>query len=409
MKDVIALVLAGGRADAMGVLTSRRSMAAVPFGGLYRVIDFPLTNLSESGIDTVGILSQYRPASLMDHVGIGRPWDYNGRDRELTFLPPYEGTKELDWYRGTADAIFQNLHILRRHQPRDVLVVSGDHVYRMNYGPLIDRHRRTKADVTMAFKRMDVGRPSRFGIGVLGDGGRVTQYVEKPADPPSDLASMTVYCFRTEVLMEAVRRNAEVGTTFHLYNEVIPSVVDGGRVFGYLHRGGWEYLRPLPAWHDAHLRLLTRKGIGVPMDRLMTNVESGGYGDAPPAEFQASADVSRSLVAPGCRVAGKVRRSVLSPWVTVEEGAVVEDSVILNRTTIRAGTRVIRSVLDKDVTVGEGALLCGEDRLVSVGKGAMNGEGSILKAGAEVGPWEAVPMGAVIAQAAATGPRGGNR
>jgi glucose-1-phosphate adenylyltransferase len=380
----------------MGVLTSRRSMAAVPFGGLFRVIDFPLTNLAESGIDRVGILSQYRPASLMDHVGIGRPWDFNGRDRELTFLPPYEGVKELDWYRGTADAVNQNLHIVRRHKPRDVLVLSGDHVYRMNYGPLIDRHRRSKADVTMAFKRMDVGRPSRFGVGVLGEGGRVTQYLEKPADPPSDLASMTVYLFRTEVLVEAVRRNAEVGTTFHLYNEVIPSVVDGGRVFGHVHRGGWEYLRPLSSWHDAHMRLLTRKGIGVPLDGVLTNAESGGYGDAPPARFGAAADVSRSLVAPGCRVSGRVRRSVLFPWVTVEEGAIVEDSVILNRVTIRAGARVLRSVVDKDVSVGEGALLCGDERLVSVGKGANVGDGAILKSGAEIGPWEVVAMGAVV-------------
>jgi glucose-1-phosphate adenylyltransferase len=396
MNDILALVLAGGRSDAMGVLTSRRSMAAVPFGGLFRVIDFPLTNLVASGIQRVGILSQYRPASLMDHVGIGRHWDFNGRDRELTFLPPFEGSKELDWYRGTADAVFQNLHIIRRHKPRDVLVVSGDHVYCMDYGPLIDRHRRSRADVTMAFKRMDVGRPARFGVGVLGDGGRVTQYVEKPADPPSDLASMTVYVFRTEVLVEAVTRNASVGTTHHLYNEVIPSVVDGGRVFGHVFRGGWEYLRPLTAWHDAHMRLLSGKGIGVPMDLVRTNAESGGYGDAPPALFEASADVSRSLIAPGCRVAGRVKRSVLFPWVTVEEGAVVEDSVILNRAVIRPGSRVIRSVLDKDVLVGEGALLCGEDDLVSLGKGALVGDGSILKAGTVLGPGESTAMGAVL-------------
>lgn len=396
MKDVLALVLAGGRADAMGVLTSRRSMAAVPFGGLYRVIDFPLTNLAESGIGRVGILSQYRPASLMDHVGIGRPWDFNGRDRELTFLPPFEGLKELDWYRGTADAVLQNLHILRRHLPRDVLVVSGDHVYRMDYGPLLARHRRTKADVTMVFKHMDCGHPSRFGVGVMGEGGRVTKYVEKPADPPSDLASMTIYLFRTEVLIEAVKDNSQSGRTFQLYDEVIPSLVEGSRVFGHVHRGGWEYLRPLSAWHDAHMRLLSRRGIGVPMDHVRTNVESGGYGDAPPARFEASADVSRSIIAPGCSVAGRVRHSVLSPWVTVEEGAVVEDSVILNRTVVRSGCRVIRSVVDKDAEIGEGALLCGDDALVSVGKGVRIEGGCILKAGAEVGPWEAIPMGAVI-------------
>lgn len=396
MKDVIALVLAGGRADAMGVLTARRSMAAVPFGGLFRVIDFPLTNLAESGIERVGILSQFHPASLMDHVGIGRPWDFNGRDRELSFLPPFEGVKELDWYRGTADAIFQNLHVIRRAKPRDVLVLSGDHVYRMNYGALIDRHRRSKADVTMAFKAMDCGRPSRFGIGVLGDNNRVTQYLEKPADPPSNLASMTVYCFRTEVLMDAVTRNAQVGTSRHLYDEVIPSVVANGRVFGHLHRGGWEYLRPLSEWHEAHMRLLGRRGIGVPMDSVRTNLESGGFGDAAPARFESTADVSRSLVSPGCRVAGRVHRSVLFPGVTVEEGAVVEDSVILNRVVIRSGSRVIRSVVDKDVDVGEGALLRGSDALVSVGKGARIGAGALLQPGVEVGHRQEVPEGALV-------------
>ncbi|HOI11391.1 MAG TPA: sugar phosphate nucleotidyltransferase, partial [Myxococcota bacterium] len=211
MNDVLAMVLAGGRVDAMGVLTARRSMAAVPFGGFYRVIDFVLSNLSESQVEPVGILSQYRPYSLMDHVGIGRPWDYNGRSRELMFLPPFEATGERDWYRGTADAVYQNLHVLERYRRRDALVLSGDHVYRMDYRPVLDFHHRTGADVTMVFKRMDVGRPARFGVGVLGEGGRVLDYLEKPADPPSDLASMTIYVFRADVLAEAVRRNAATG------------------------------------------------------------------------------------------------------------------------------------------------------------------------------------------------------
>ncbi|HOU53445.1 MAG TPA: sugar phosphate nucleotidyltransferase [Myxococcota bacterium] len=396
MKDVVALVLAGGRPDAMGVLTARRAMAAVPFGGLYRVIDFPLTNLSESGVERVGLLSQFHPASLMDHVGIGRPWDYNGRSRELSFLPPFEGAGDLDWYRGTADAVYQNLHFLRRAGARDVLVLSGDHVYRMHYGPLVERHRRMKADVTMAFHPMDCGRPSRFGIGVIGEGGRVLDYQEKPADPPTNLASMTVYCFRTEVLVAAVERNAREGRTFHLYDEVIPDLVRNGRVFGVVHRGGWEYLRPIEAWHDAHLRLLTRRGTGVPMDRVLTNPETAGWGDAPPAFFAEGARVSRSLVAPGCRVSGQVSRSVLFPWVVVEPGAVVEDSVVLHRCVIRAGARVVRSVLDKDVQVGEGAVLAGDGRIVSAGKGSRIGAGVLIRQGVEVGIRQQVPEGAVL-------------
>ena len=379
------MVLAGGRVDSMGVLTARRSMAAVPFGGMLRIIDFALTNLSESRVEQVGILSQYRPASLMDHVGIGRPWDFNGRTRELSFLPPFEGHKELDWYRGTADAILQNLHFIERYRPRDVLVLSGDHVYRTNYGPLVDRHRRSGADLTMAFKRMDCGRPSRFGVGVLGANNRVTDYLEKPDDPPTDLGSLTVYCFKADVLVQAVRDNARTGRTFHLYDEVIPGLVRNGRVFGHVMRGGWEYLRPLTAWHDANLRLLSQKGIGVPMDHVLTNLEAQGVAAAPPAVFASGADARNCFVAPGCVVRGRVRNSVLSPGVVVEHGAVVEDSVLLNGMRVGRGALVRRSVLDKGAVVGEGAILSGDDALVSVGKGARIEHGAHVAAGTEVG------------------------
>lgn len=386
MNDVLAMVLAGGRADAMGVLTARRSMAAVPFGGFFRVIDFVLSNLSESQVEPVGILSQYRPYSLMDHVGIGRPWDYNGRSRELMFLPPFEATGERDWYRGTADAVFQNLHVLSRYRRRDVLVLSGDHVYRMDYRPLLEQHQRSGADLTMVFKRMDVGRPSRFGVGVLGDGGRVVAYLEKPDDPPSDLASMTIYVFRAEVLAEAVRRNAANGRTFHLYDEVIPELIrDGARVFGYVFDGGWEYLRPLSAWHDAHMRLL-RGGIGVPMDRVLTNLDAVGVGDAPPAFVASSADVENAWIGPGCRVRGRVLDSVLFPGVVVEEGAVVAHSVLLNDVTVSRGCRVTRAVMDKACVLGEGVVLDGAEALVSLGKGVRVAPGEALAAGAEVPP-----------------------
>lgn len=372
--------------DAMGVLTARRSMAAVPFGGFYRVIDFVLSNLLESQVEPVGILSQHRPYSLMDHVGIGRPWDYNGRSRELMFLPPFEATGERDWYRGTADAVFQNLHVLSRYRRRDVLVLSGDHVYRMDYRPLLEQHQRTGADVTMVFKRMDVGRPSRFGVGVLDDAGRVVEYIEKPADPPSDLASMTIYVFRTEVLAEAVLRNAATGRSFHLYDEVIPDLVrNGARVFGYVFDGGWEYLRPLSAWHDAHMRLLGG-GIGVPMDRVLTNLDAVGVGDSPPAFVARSADVRNAWLGPGCRVRGRVARSVLFPGVVVEEGAVVEDSVLLNDVVVGRGARLTRTVVDKACLLGEGAALNGAYDLISLGKGVRVAPGAVLAAGTEVPP-----------------------
>jgi len=396
MKDVLTMVLAGGQVDSMGVLTAHRSMAAVPVGGLFRVVDFLLTNLSESGARRVGILSQYRPSSLMDHVGIGRPWDYNGRTRELAFLPPFQGTGALDWYRGTADAVYQNLHYIERYAPSEVMVLSGDHVYRMDYGPIIEGHRRRNADLTMVFKRMDCGRPSRYGVGVLGDDNRVTDYQEKPDDPKSDLASLTIYVFRTGALLARLAENATTGRTFHLYDEVIPRMVAEDRVFGHVFEGGWEYVRPLAAWHDLHMRLLEPDGVSVPMDHVRTQLEEQGLGDAQAAFFAPSADVKRSRIAPGCHVAGRVRSSVLFGRVTVEKGARVEDSVLLNGTVVRKGARVSRAVVDKRGTIGEDARLEGGDELVSMGKFARLGAGVRVNQGAVVASRADVPDGTTI-------------
>jgi len=393
MKDVIAMVLAGGRVDEMGVLTAHRSMAAIPFGGMYRIIDFALTNLSESGVRHVGILSQYRPSSLMDHVGIGRPWDYNGRTRDLAFLTPYEGHSAHDWYRGTADAVGQNVHFIERHRPRDVLIVSGDHVCRMHYGPLLDLHRRSGADLTMAFKRMKITGKSRFGMGVLGAGDRVVDYLEKPAVPPSDLVSLTVYLFRTEVLVRQVQINAQNGRTFHLYDEVIPALVRNAHVQAYVFDGGWEYARPLSAYHDVHMRLVSPGGIEVPMDSVLTNLHQACLADAPPAWMDHTARVARSRVAPGCRIRGEVQRSVLFPCVSVAHDAVVHDSVILGRTVIGRGARVSGAVMDKHVEIGEGAVIDGTDGLVALGEGCKILPGAVLPPSTVVEPGATFPAG----------------
>jgi glucose-1-phosphate adenylyltransferase len=396
MKDVLALILAGGRVDAMSVLTARRSMAAVPFGGMYRIVDFVLTNLAEAGISRTGILSQYRPASLMDHVGIGRPWDFNGRTRELTFLPPYQGTKDVDWYRGTADAVYQNLHVIERYKPRDVLVLAADHVYRMDYAPIVDFHRRRGADATVVFKRMDCGRPSRFGVGVMNAHSRVVEYHEKPADPPSDLASLTIYVFRTEALVARLKENADTGRTFHIYDEVLPGMVAEGRVAGWVHDGPWEYLRPLGAYFDAHMRLLRDPEARSVLQGVLTNIDAQGIGEAAPAVFADDGDAKRSLVSPGARIAGRVADGVLFPFVHVDADASVSESVLLHGVTVGRGATLSRAVVDKDVAIGEGATLEGGDRLVAVGKSARIGRGARLLPGAVVGVGEVVPDGAVV-------------
>jgi glucose-1-phosphate adenylyltransferase len=236
----------------------------------------------------------------------------------------------------------------------------------------------------MVFKPMDCGRPSRFGIGVIEAGGRVVRYEEKPRDPPSDLASLTIYLFRYEVLAARLRENAATGTTFHLYDEVIPRMVREDRVMGFVFDGGWEYLRPLDAWYDTHMRMLSPEGFRVPMDRVVTNPEGQGLGDASPAFFAPGAEVLASLVPPGCRIHGTVRRSVLFPGVVVEPGAIVEDSVLVNDVRVGSGTVVSRAVVDKGCVLGSCAVVGGHGGVTALGKEARVVPGGRIAAGSEV-------------------------
>ena len=387
MESVLAMILAGGQPDAMGSLTRNRSMAAVPFGGIYRIIDFTLTNLMHSRIDHVGILTQYRSSSLMDHVGTGRPWEYNGLSRTLMFLPPYEGVGETAWYSGTASAIYKNLNFIKHHKPGEVLVLSGDHVYRMDYRPLLEQHRRTGADVTIALKPMHGTDLSIFGTARLDRNNKVVEYREKSHEPCSNLVSMTIYVFKTDILVNAVAENATKGKTRHLYDEVLPALVSRGRVFGYVFRDPWEYLRPVSAWYDAHMKIIIPGRDPVPTHRVLTNPDTQGLSDVPAAWISRSGMVSQSMVAPGCKVYGSVTGSVLSPRVVVEPGAVVLDSVIMDRCYIGRDARVLRTVLDKDCHIGPGVKVGDGRELVVLGKGTTAGENVPQSQAVPVRPW----------------------
>jgi glucose-1-phosphate adenylyltransferase len=260
MRKTIAIMFAGGRAEEMSVLTHWRPKSAVVFGGAYRMIDFALTNLARTkGIDYVGILSQYRPSSLIDHVGIGLAWDFVGNERGVRFLPPHLGPDHTEWYRGTADALYQNLDFLSLHRPDDVLIVSGDHAYSMDYTALLRFHVEKDADVTLAFTPVEKD-PSRFGVAELNAERRIMSYVEKPKHPRSNLASMTVYVFKREVLVEELKRHAALGPeqrkSFHIYDEILPHLIQNRRAFGWVHHGTWEYARTLDAYFQAHQDLL---------------------------------------------------------------------------------------------------------------------------------------------------------
>ena len=356
MKKIVGMVLAGGRVDELSVLTAKRPKSALPMWGMYRIIDFVLSNMMHAGIEVVGVLSQYRPYSLNTHLANGEPWDYVGRSRALRILSPFKGATDSDWYRGTADAIYQNLNFIERYSPETVLVASGDHVYGMDYRPMLKQHLATQADLTIAFKRVPREQAHLYGTAVLDESGRVTAYQEKAMDPEGDLASLTVYVFNTGCLAERLRQNAREGKTFQIYSEIIPRMVDEkARVFGWVFDGYWQYARTLDTYYTTNMDILGEDRPDLPAWRVRTNLNPGTMGDLAPAIFRSTARVRSSLVCSDAMVEGSVGHSILSPGVVVERGAVVRDSVIMHRTRIQEGAVVDRAILDKDVRVGKGA------------------------------------------------------
>ncbi|MBI5210608.1 MAG: glucose-1-phosphate adenylyltransferase [Elusimicrobia bacterium] len=361
MRKTLAIVFAGGRAEEMSVLTFRRPKAAVVFGGGYRMIDFALTNLANTrSVENVGILTQYRPSSLVEHVGIGLAWDFVGSSRSIRILPPHLKLSGSEWYRGTADALFQNMDFLDLHQPDDVLIVSGDHAYNMSYEPLLRFHLEHAADVTLAVTPVDA-EPSRFGIAEINAEGRVISYMEKPKHPRTNLASMTVYVFRREVLMEELRRHAhspQAPKSFHIYDEILPGLIERRRAFGWTHHGRWDYARTLDAYYQAHQDML---GDPPLVDMGPWNVRTSPWSPRAqtqgPARCRPSATVRDSIVCGGCDVAGTVERSVLSPGVKVGKGAVVRDSVLWNDVVVEDGAVVDKAVCDKRCVVAQGAVV----------------------------------------------------
>ena len=361
-KQIVGMLLAGGRVDELSVLTAKRPKSAVPVWGMYRFIDFALSNLSRSGIDVVGVLAQYRPYSLTSHLDGGAPWDYVGRTRELRILSPYQGATDSDWYRGTADAVWQNLNFVRRFSPELVLIASADHIYAMDYRPMIRRHLASGAELTIALTRVPHEVASQFGTATLDGNGRVLSYEEKAAAPASDLASMTVYVFNAATLAERLRENLAEGRTLQIYSEVIPRMVrEGASVYGHVFSGYWRYARTLDAIHATNMELLAPDAPDLEAWEVRTNVRTGTPGDPSPTLFRSGAAVAQAMIGPDSVVSGAVEHSVVSAGVTIEAGAIVRDSVIMHGCRIGAGAVLDRVILDKLVTVGPGARIgCGE-------------------------------------------------
>jgi glucose-1-phosphate adenylyltransferase len=351
-SGVLTLILAGGEGERLSILSQLRAKPGVPFGGKYRIIDFALSNAVNSGLTDVGILTQYAPRSLMDHIGVGRPWDLDRSHGGVTLLQPYIGRgRARDWYRGTADAVLQNLEFLDGRNPELVLVLAGDHVYKMDYRPFLDFHREKRAEVTCAVRTVPPGEAHRFGILAVDAHGLVTDFIEKPARPPSNLVSMGVYVFSWPLLRELLTPER---TDFGRH--ILPAMVAEGRgVYAYEFAGYWQDVGTIESYWQASLDLLSETP-EIELNDLGWLIYTKSE-ERPPARIGPEAAVARSMVSHGCVIDGRVEHSILSPGVRVELGAVVRDSIVMFDARIGPGATLDRVIVDKESYVGADALV----------------------------------------------------
>ncbi|HNQ95369.1 MAG TPA: glucose-1-phosphate adenylyltransferase [Anaerolineales bacterium] len=388
-----AVILAGGEGSRLGALTVKRTKPAVPFAGKYRIIDFALSNCVNSGIFDLMVLAQYRPQSLIEHIGVGAPWDLN---RDFTggikILTPYKARNESDWYVGTADAVQQNFGFIKQGSPDLVLILSGDHIYTMDYEPMISFHLDHEADLTMGVITVPMEEASRFGILATDDKYRVTSFVEKPKEPPSNLANMGVYLFRREVLDKALWEDRQrKGSSHDFGKDILPRLIKSKtRVFAYPYSGYWMDVGTLASYWQAHMDLL------APSPRLKLYNRSWiihtRTAERPPARFPAKGSVYASMICDGCFIeeGATVESSVLSPGVIVRSGAVVRESIVLTDAEIKPGAVVERSVLDKQARVEEHArvgwgVTDQNIRIALVGKNSVVPSGYVIEPEAEIG------------------------
>jgi glucose-1-phosphate adenylyltransferase len=350
MNRVLALILAGGRGERLSILAEARAKPAVIFGGKYRIIDFALSNCVNSGIFRVGIITQYRPRSLNHHIGIGRPWDLDRSTGGVSLMQPYIGRKASDWYKGTADAVYQNLFFVEESQADQVLILAGDHIYKMRYDDMLEFHRAHKADVTVGVVEVPLEETRRYGVLSLNEDGRIVEFQEKPLHPRSNLASMGIYVFSRECLVEALEEDVHRRSGHDFGHDVIPTRLGRDRIFGYRFQGYWRDIGTIDAYWQANMDLLA----DLPELNLYDpeNIVRTQDQQRPPMKAGPHSRITRSVLSSGCIVNGYVHNSVLSPGVFVEEGATVADSILFDDCHISGGVVVQRSILDKTVFVG---------------------------------------------------------
>ena len=365
-NEIVALILAGGQGARLGVLTKYLAKPAVPFGSRYRIIDFPLSNCTNSGIETVGVMTQYQPLALNTYIGNGHPWDLDRTNGGTFILPPYQSTSRSDWYKGTANAIYQNIDFIEDYDPKNVLILSGDHIYKMDYAKMLRSHIKENADATIALFEVPWNEASRFGIMNTDEHGRITEFDEKPKNPKSNLASMGVYIFKWKILRDlliADENNAASGHDFG--KNIIPGMLAAGNpLFAYRFCGYWKDVGTIFSLWEANMDILDR-----PEEIDFRDRDWRIYSKNPvkPAHYiAAGAQVINSALTDGCNIYGTVEHSVLSNSVTVEKGAVVRDSILMPGVTVQAGAFLDKCIVEFGTIIGKkvraGASIAGSCR-----------------------------------------------
>lgn len=390
-KKTVAMLLAGGQGSRLGVLTAKRAKPAVTYGGKYRIIDFPLSNCTHSGIDTVGVLTQYRPLELNTYIGTGSPWDLDAMNSGAYVLPPYAKAETAEWYTGTANAIYQNINFIEQFNPENVLILSGDHIYKMNYKWMLNEHEKNGADATIAVIPVPMEEASRFGIMNTDGNGRIIEFEEKPENPKSNLASMGVYVFKWETIRKYLREDEESPESDNDFGKnIIPTMLDNGeKLFAYEYGGYWKDVGTIQSYWEANMELL---GIAPPLNLYdgPWKIYSRNFND-PPHFVENGAKIENSIICEGCHIYGTVENSILSSGIIVERGAVIKDSIIMKNTVVGENSKIDMTIIDEEVVVGKNCVIGkekieeeAEKEITVIGKSVIISDGKIIEAGVEV-------------------------
>ncbi len=387
-KECVVMLLAGGQGSRLYALTQKTAKPSVSFGGKYRIIDFPLSNCINSGFDTVGVLTQYQPLLLNDYIGNGLPWDLDRTFGGVKILPPYQGNTGADWYKGTANAIWQNMEFINRYDAKYVLILSGDHIYKMDYAKMLKAHKDTGADCTIAVLDVPLEEASRFGIMSTNPDGSIYKFSEKPKNPDSTKASMGIYIFTKDKLQKYLEEDSKDAASSNDFGKnIIPAMLAAGeKMMSYDFVGYWKDVGTIQSLWEANMDLLGETPAFSVTDEAWRIYSR--HGAEAPQYVGKDAVIENSSITAGCEILGTVRNSVLGPGVVVEAGAVVEDSVIMNDVVIGKGARVTYSILDANVTIGDGAVV-GENKATAagiavIGADAKIANGAVIEAGAMI-------------------------